>query len=95
MRLVLLGTGYPFRGGIPRTTTGLAAALAHRGHELLFLTPRRQYPAGLFPGASDRDPEACPALPFAEPWLDPVAPHRWPVARRRAAAFGAAAWIFP
>ena len=30
-----------------------------RGHEVLFLTPRRQYPQWLFPGASDRDPDAC------------------------------------
>ncbi len=95
MRLVVLGPGHPFRGGIARTTTELVAALVRRGHEVLFLTPRRQYPRWAFPGASDRDPEACPRLACAEATLDPLDPRRWLAARRRAAGFAAAAWVIP
>jgi len=95
MRLVTLGPGHPFRGGIARTTTELVAALERHGHELTFLTPTRQYPSLLFPGRRDRDPDACPRLPCAVPMLDPFAPTSWPRARAAALAARADAWIFP
>ncbi|MCG6948096.1 MAG: glycosyltransferase family 4 protein [Acidobacteria bacterium] len=95
MRLAVFGSGHPYRGGVARTTTDLVAILAARGHELLFLTPSRQYPGWLFPGASDRDPDACPKLDCAEPLLDPMQPFSWRSARRRAMEFGADAWIIP
>ena len=44
MRLVVFGPGHPFRGGIAQTTTALVRALEKRGHELIFLSARRQYP---------------------------------------------------
>ncbi len=95
MRLLVLGPGHPFRGGIARTTTELVRALAARGHELRFLTPRRQYPPWLFPGAGDRDPAACPRLDCAEAALDPLNPLAWPRGRRRARAVAAEAWVLP
>ncbi|MEJ2580505.1 MAG: glycosyltransferase family 4 protein [Acidobacteriota bacterium] len=95
MRLTVFGSGHPYRGGVARTTTDLVTTLAARGHELLFLTPSRQYPSWLFPGASDRDPDACQKLDCAEPLLDPMQPFSWQRARRRAMEFGADAWIIP
>lgn len=74
-RLLLVGPSWPLRGGIARTTTLLARALAEAGSLAGFLTPERQYPRWLYPGASDVDPDACPRLPEAcrcygvlEPW---------------------------
>ncbi len=95
MRLVVLGPGHPFRGGIARTTTELVSALERRGHEVTFLTPVRQYPSRLFPGHRDRDPAACPKLDCATPILDPFAPTSWPRARAAARSVRADAWIFP
>jgi glycosyltransferase involved in cell wall biosynthesis len=60
-----------------------------------FFTPRRQYPSWLYPGAGDRDPAACPALPDSQALLDPLAPWSWPVGRRRALAVNADAWLLP
>jgi glycosyltransferase involved in cell wall biosynthesis len=95
VRLIVFGSGHPFRGGVARTTTELVRALEARGHEMLFLTPRRQYPAWLFPGRNDRDPDACPRLDCAENVLDPLNPLSWPGTRRRALAFAADAWVLP
>ncbi len=95
MRLVVFGSGHPFRGGVARTTTEMASALENRGHEVLYLTPRRQYPTWLFPGASDRDPRACRRLACAEPVLEPMNPFTWAESRRRAVAFAGDAWIIP
>jgi glycosyltransferase involved in cell wall biosynthesis len=95
MRLTVFGPGHPYRGGIARTTTDLVAALEARGHELLFLTPRRQYPKGIFPGGDDRDPDACRRLDCAEAALDPLQPLSWPGSKRRALGHQAEAWILP
>jgi len=95
MRLTVFGSGHPYRGGIARTTTDLVDALEARGHEVLFLTPRRQYPAWLFPGADDRDPDACRRLDCAEVNLDPLQPFSWTGSRRRALEHDADAWVLP
>jgi len=95
MRLTVFGSGHPYRGGIARTTTDLVDALEARGHEVLFLTPRRQYPSWLFPGAGDRDPDACRRLDCAEVMLDPLQPFSWPGSRRRALEHDADAWVLP
>ncbi len=95
MRLVVFGPGHPFRGGIAVTTTAAVQALRDRGHEAAFLTPRRQYPSWLYPGADDRDPEACPILTGTLPLLDPLSPASWPELLRAARAARADAWVFP
>ncbi len=95
MRLVVLGPGHPFRGGIAATTTELVRTLCQRGHDVEFLTPRRQYIGGLYPGADDRDPEACAPLPCAERCLEPMWPPAWPRMRGRAVAADGAVWIIP
>ena len=95
MRLTVFGSGHPYRGGIARTTTDLVQTLQARGHDMLFLTPRRQYPKWLFPGASDRDPDACRRLECAEVMLDPLQPFSWQGSRRRALEHEADVWILP
>jgi glycosyltransferase involved in cell wall biosynthesis len=95
MRLTVLGPGHPFRGGIARTTTELVRSLAARGHEVDFLTPRRQYPGWLFPGRDDRDPDACERIEGARQVLDPLNPLSWAGTARRARALDADAWIVP
>ena len=95
LRLTVLGPGHPFRGGIARATTALVLALRGRGHQVRFLTPRRQYPSWLYPGASDLDPDACAQVDGAEAVLDPLVPSSWRAARERAIEHGSDAWILP
>jgi glycosyltransferase involved in cell wall biosynthesis len=94
-RLVVFGPGHPFRGGIAQTTTALVSALEDLGHDVLFLSARRQYPGWLYPGVSDRDPAACKRLECAAAVVDPMAPWTWPATRRRAVEFEAVTWIVP
>lgn len=87
LKIALVGPTYPFRGGISHYTTLLAQHLRER-HALRFFTFRRQYPAWLFPGRSDRDPSAAEAglRTDAEPLLDSLNPLSW---WRTARAIGA------
>jgi len=96
MKLVVLGPGHPFRGGIATTTTALVLALRERGHVVDFLTPIRQYPKWLYPGGGGgRDAGACPEIEGAHPVLDPLNPSAWPRGRRTALAAGADVWLAP
>lgn len=94
-RLALVGPSWPFRGGIARTTTELAAELERRGSLAAFLTPRRQYPAWLYPGGGDRDPAACPRLGVAQPCFAVLEPWTWARAGRRLRAAAPAALVLP
>jgi len=96
MKLVVFGPGHPYRGGIATTTTALVQAMRDRGHDLQFLTPRRQYPAWLYPGGNGgHDAQACPKLDGTKAVLDPLGPITWPTGRRTARAAGADGWIVP
>lgn len=83
-RIVLVGPSWPLRGGIARTTTALAEALDRRGCLAAFETPRRQYPAWLYPGQHDSDPDACPHLSWARSTFGVLEPWTWPGVLARA-----------
>jgi glycosyltransferase involved in cell wall biosynthesis len=55
MKISLVGPVYPFRGGIAHYHTELIKALKAQGHVTQVISFRRQYPAWLYPGESDRD----------------------------------------
>ena len=96
LKLIVFGPGHPFRGGIATTTTALVQAMRDRDHEVLFLTPRRQYPTWLYPGGNGgRDAEACPLLDGTRAALDPLGPLAWPKGRRAARSANADGWIVP
>ena len=77
-RIALIGPSRPQRGGIAPTTTSLAVELERRGALVAFETPRRQYPAWLYPGRDDREPDAGERLPFARADLGVLEPWSWP-----------------
>jgi len=75
---VLVGPVYPYRGGIAHYTTMLYRALRKRGHEVLMISFKRQYPRWLFPGHSDKDPSKKPLLvEDARYWIDSLNPLSW------------------
>ena len=55
MRIVIVGTAYPLRGGIAHYVSLLAQTLVKRGHEVKIITFKRQYPKFLFPGKSQEE----------------------------------------
>ncbi|MDZ7338510.1 MAG: glycosyltransferase [candidate division KSB1 bacterium] len=77
MRIVLVGTAYPLRGGIAHYNALLYRTLRERGHQVHFISFSRQYPSLLFPGRTQKDTgeEAIP-IP-AEPLLDSIGPVSW------------------
>lgn len=76
-RLALIGPSWPVRGGIARTTTALAQALARRDTLSAFLVPTRQYPRWLYPGSRDTDAAACPRLNAARALFAVLEPWTW------------------
>jgi glycosyltransferase involved in cell wall biosynthesis len=77
MKIVLIGPVYPYRGGIAHYTTHLAHTLAEHAHSVTVHSFRRQYPAWLYPGQSDRDPSQMPLKIQADFYLDPLYPWTW------------------
>jgi glycosyltransferase involved in cell wall biosynthesis len=77
MKFSLIGPVYPYRGGIAHYTTALATALHEAGHSAQIISFRRQYPAWLYPGKSDRDPSKSVIQLPAEYILDPFNPWSW------------------
>jgi D-inositol-3-phosphate glycosyltransferase len=83
MKLAVIGPVHPYRGGISHFTTLLAQNLIARGHDVLTVSFKRQYPRFLYPGTSDKDPSLQPLQVGAEYILDPLYPWTWRRALRR------------
>ncbi len=60
MRIVILGTAHPYRGGLAAFNERLAEVLVEAGHEVEVVTFTLQYPGFLFPGESQTDERAAP-----------------------------------
>ena len=87
MKITMIGPVYPYRGGIAHYTTTLSKKLMAAGHTVQTISFKRQYPAWLYPGESDKDPstlhEQVPALYT----LDPLYFWTWGRAARQIQAF--------
>lgn len=77
MKIALIGPVYPYRGGIAHYTQELDSVLRARSHQLLLISFKRQYPAFLYPGKTDKDPSPKENLPHAHYLLDPLFPWTW------------------
>ncbi len=82
MRISLIGPIYPYRGGIAQYNAQFAKALTER-HTVQIISFRRQYPAFLYPGASDKDPSRSALQLTASYLLDPIYPWTWLDASRK------------
>jgi glycosyltransferase involved in cell wall biosynthesis len=76
MKIVILGTAYPLRGGIAHFNALLASHLASR-HEVETITFKRQYPDFFFPGSTQQEQEAEPGLRPAPELIDSINPFNW------------------
>lgn len=94
MKVSLVGPVYPYRGGIAHYTMLLDHALQAHGHLTQVASFRRQYPAWLYPGETDRDPSQQPMQTKAEYLLDPLYPWTWQRAASSIARFAADLIVF-
>lgn len=60
MKIIIVGTAYPFRGGLAAYNERLARQYVTEGHEVEIITFTVQYPAMLFPGKTQYSEEQQP-----------------------------------
>jgi len=64
VRIALVGTAYPFRGGLATFNERLATELLAQGHQVQIFTFTVQYPTWLFPGKTQYRAGPPPPLPI-------------------------------
>lgn len=60
MKIVILGTAHPYRGGLATFNERLAQQFAREGHEVEVITFTLQYPSFLFPGKTQYTTDPAP-----------------------------------
>ena len=60
MKIVIIGTAYPYRGGLTAFNERLAREYIQQGHEVEIYTFTLQYPSFLFPGKTQYSDEPAP-----------------------------------
>jgi len=87
MKIVIVGTAYPLRGGIAHYVSLLYRTLARRGHDVKVITFKRQYPKILFPGKSQEETRDAGMPLSSETIIDSINPITWMKAGAVAAKF--------
>jgi len=77
VRIVLVSTAYPLRGGMAHYAALLYHQLWKCGHDVRVLSFRRQYPSLLFPGKTQKDEGAELIHIDSTPLLDSINPLSW------------------
>ncbi len=77
MRIVLIGTAFPLRGGIAHYIALLFKNLKKRGHTVKVLSFKRQYPDLFFPGKTQQDTGKELIHIESAPLLDSINPITW------------------
>lgn len=85
MRIVIVSTAYPLRGGIAHYVSLLRKHLSER-HQVSVITFKRQYPKFLFPGKSQEEKGEATGEPPSPQVIDTLNPLTWFKAGRIAAA---------
>ncbi|MDB2415679.1 glycosyltransferase [bacterium] len=77
MKLALIGTTFPFRGGIAAFNERLAKELMHQGHEVSIYTFTVQYPNFLFPGKTQFSTDEPPKGLHIDRCINSINPFNW------------------
>lgn len=93
--MTFLGPMYPFRRSIAHFTNLLAKKLTVAGHEVQGVSFKKQYPARLYPGESDKDHSPGNEKVPAHYLLTPLNPLSWHRTVRAVFAFQPKQVIFP
>ena len=60
MKIIILGTAYPYRGGLAAFNERLATEYQKQGNDVEMYTFTLQYPSFLFPGKTQYSPDPAP-----------------------------------
>jgi glycosyltransferase involved in cell wall biosynthesis len=77
MKIAILGTAHPLRGGLAAFNERLAQQLQHQGHEVTIWSFSLQYPSFLFPGKTQYSDEPAPADLTIRTTVNSVNPLNW------------------
>ncbi len=81
--IILIGPGYPYRGGIAAFNERLALEIESGGHKVRIETFTLQYPGILFPGRTQYSTDPAPGSPEIKRSINSIWPPNWfSVARR-------------
>ncbi len=83
MKIVIIGTAYPHRGGIAHFNALLYQTFKKSCHEVFMISFTRQYPAFLFPGKTQYEPGKVSNPVKTEPMLDSISPLSWFMVAKR------------
>ncbi len=85
MKILIIGTAFPLKGGLASFNERLAFALQEQGHEVEIYTFTLQYPGFLFPGKTQYSEEPAPVGLRITPLISSVNPFSWLKAGQKAA----------
>ncbi|MEE9438352.1 MAG: glycosyltransferase [Saprospiraceae bacterium] len=77
MKITILGTAYPYRGGMTAFNERLARQFISEGHEVMIHTFKLQYPSFLFPGKSQYSTEKAPKGIKIKRSINSINPINW------------------
>ena len=77
MKIAILGTAWPYRGGIADFNNRLAQEFISEGHEVSIFTFTLQYPSFLFPGKTQYSPDPKPEGLEITRTLSSINPFSW------------------
>jgi len=77
MKITILGTAYPYRGGLATFNERLAKQFQDEGHEVKVITFTLQYPSFLFPGKTQFTSDPAPAGLTITRQLNSCNPFNW------------------
>ncbi len=77
MKIFIVGTAYPLRGGIAHYVALLYQQLTAMGHAVEIISFKRQYPRWLFPGKTQADQSQAVVPIPAKPLIDSINPFTW------------------
>ena len=83
MKIIIVGTTYPFRGGLAAFNERLAREYIQQGHEVEIFTFSLQYPSFLFPGKTQFSCEEAPTDLKINRTINSVNPLSWLLTGRK------------
>ena len=94
MKIIIVGTTYPFRGGLAAFNERLAREYIQQGHEVEIFTFSLQYPSFLFPGKTQFSSEEAPTDLKIHRTINSVNPISWLLTGRKIKKLNADKVIF-
>ena len=77
MKVIIIGTAYPYRGGLSAFNERLAEEYTSQGHDVEIYTFTLQYPSFLFPGKTQYSDELAPKNLKIKRRINSINPFNW------------------